>query len=175
MNLMKINIEGGEYDLLEDLIASDYIEKIENVQVQFHTFVEHSAERMLRIHKALSNTHYRTYQYEFVWENWTQKQNPRTIASTKRYLATIEKQLSMTSDELLESRRKNVSLLALEEKLHDNVKSLECLVVQLREELKAVKESLERIHSSRAFKMAKSIRSFFRIIKKGIFSRSMNI
>ena len=34
--LIKINIEGGEYELLDRLIETNLIEKIEDIQVQFH-------------------------------------------------------------------------------------------------------------------------------------------
>ncbi|MDB5255056.1 MAG: methyltransferase FkbM family, partial [Candidatus Nomurabacteria bacterium] len=70
VDLIKINIEGGEYDLLEQLIATGDILKIKNIQVQFHNFVPNAVERMEAIQKALEKTHHRTYHYEFVWENW---------------------------------------------------------------------------------------------------------
>lgn len=70
VDLIKINIEGGEYDLLENLIETGYISKIKNIQVQFHDFVPNAKERMLKIQKELEKTHHTTYQYEFVWENW---------------------------------------------------------------------------------------------------------
>lgn len=71
IDLIKINIEGGEYELLESLIDSGYISIIKNIQVQFHDFLfENAKERMNKIQKNLSKTHELTYQYEFVWENW---------------------------------------------------------------------------------------------------------
>jgi FkbM family methyltransferase len=39
IDVMKINIEGGEYELLDHLIKSGLIKRIANVQVQFHNFV----------------------------------------------------------------------------------------------------------------------------------------
>ncbi len=70
IDLIKINIEGGEYDLLENLIKNGYISKIKNIQVQFHDFVPDAKERMIKIQEELGKTHHITYQYEFVWENW---------------------------------------------------------------------------------------------------------
>lgn len=70
INLMKINIEGAEYDLLDHLIATGYHLIIKNIQVQFHNFVPGAEERMLRIRQQLSATHKVTYQFHFVWENW---------------------------------------------------------------------------------------------------------
>jgi FkbM family methyltransferase len=71
IDLMKINIEGGEYDLLDHLVQSDKILIIQNIQVQFHDFVPNAIDRMHNIQRDLSKTHYLTYQYEFVWENWS--------------------------------------------------------------------------------------------------------
>ena len=70
IDLMKINIEGDEYPLLEHLISSGYIKKIANVQVQFHNFVPDAEGRRLKIRNELSKTHYLTYSYPWIWENW---------------------------------------------------------------------------------------------------------
>jgi FkbM family methyltransferase len=74
IDLMKINIEGGEYELLEHLLDNDFIANITNIQVQFHDFVPNAEERMTRIQQELNKTHSLTYQYPFVWENWQRKQ-----------------------------------------------------------------------------------------------------
>lgn len=73
VDLIKINIEGGEYELLERLIETDLISKILDLQVQFHHIASDSETRMQTIQEALKNTHYLTYQYKFVWENWTRR------------------------------------------------------------------------------------------------------
>jgi len=71
--LMKVNIEGGEYDLLEHLIETGLIKNITNLQVQFHNFFPDAERRMSAIQSGLQKTHYLTYQYKFIWENWTLK------------------------------------------------------------------------------------------------------
>lgn len=73
VDLMKINIEGGEYDLLEHLISTNLVKNIRNLQIQFHDFFPDAKERMRKIQDALQRTHRLTYQYEFVWENWVVK------------------------------------------------------------------------------------------------------
>lgn len=77
IDLMKINIEGGEYDLLEHLIESGMITMIENIQVQFHEFIPDAEKRMLKIQTELLKTHSLTYQYKFVFENWKRWNNKR--------------------------------------------------------------------------------------------------
>lgn len=70
IDLIKINIEGEEYDVLDRLIDVGLTRSFRNIQVQFHDFVPDAAERMKNIQEKLRTTHRLTYQYEFVWENW---------------------------------------------------------------------------------------------------------
>jgi FkbM family methyltransferase len=74
IDLIKINIEGGEYELLESLIENNYLKYFKNIQVQFHDFIiDNAKERMNKIQNELAKTHELTYQFEFVWENWKLK------------------------------------------------------------------------------------------------------
>jgi FkbM family methyltransferase len=68
--LLKINIEGGEYALLEHLIDTGAIRQVRDIQVQFHNFVPNAEAWMLAIQEKLARTHQRTYEFKFVWENW---------------------------------------------------------------------------------------------------------
>lgn len=74
IDLMKINIEGGEYDLLDYLLRVGCACNIRNIQVQFHDFIPDANIRMAKIQRDLSITHALTYQYMFVWENWKLKE-----------------------------------------------------------------------------------------------------
>lgn len=70
IDLIKINIEGAEYDLLDFIIEEGLQTRISNIQVQFHDFVPYAEKRMKAIQKMLEGTHEMTWQYPFVWENW---------------------------------------------------------------------------------------------------------
>lgn len=70
VGLMKINIEGGEFDLLNRMIEKGLIGKCENLQIQFHDFFPEARELREKIRGELSKTHKLTYDYYFVWENW---------------------------------------------------------------------------------------------------------
>jgi len=70
IDLIKINIEGGEYPLLNRLISSRTIEICQNIQVQFHNFIPQAKSRRNKIREHLKRTHYLTYDYPFIWENW---------------------------------------------------------------------------------------------------------
>ena len=76
IDLIKLNIEGGEYELLEHIISTGLIDKIDEIQVQFHPIEDKSEDRMLDIQNSLSATHKPTYQYKFIWENWKIKKQP---------------------------------------------------------------------------------------------------
>jgi len=70
IDLIKINIEGAEFDLLDEIINRGYQDKFDNIQVQFHKMFDDCYERRDAIRKKLSETHHLTYDYTFVWENW---------------------------------------------------------------------------------------------------------
>jgi FkbM family methyltransferase len=73
VDLMKINIEGGEYDLLDSVIANGWIKNINQLLIQFHQFVENADERRNRIREKLKETHTEVFNYEYVWEYWKLK------------------------------------------------------------------------------------------------------
>lgn len=72
--VVKVNIEGGEYELLNYIINKGLIGNIRNLQVQFH-IVDNIAWQLLydELAKRLSETHELTWRYPFVWENWRLK------------------------------------------------------------------------------------------------------
>lgn len=74
IDLMKINIEGGEYELLDHLIETGDVKKIRNLQIQFHHFVPDAASLMDKLQERLAETHAPTYLYRFFWENWRLKE-----------------------------------------------------------------------------------------------------
>lgn len=79
IDLMKINIEGGEYDLLDRLIESGWIHRVHYLQVQFHNFVPDARDRREDVRNRLLETHSEMWNYEFVWESWMlKKQYPDT-------------------------------------------------------------------------------------------------
>ena len=74
IDLIKINIEGGEYPLLARMLETGVVEKCKDIQVQFHNFVPDAELLRQRIAHQLEKTHDRTYDYFFVWENWRRRQ-----------------------------------------------------------------------------------------------------
>jgi len=70
IDLMKINIEGDEYKLLNHISKNEKITFTDQYQIQFHNFVEGAENKREKIISELKKTHIRTWCYEFVWENW---------------------------------------------------------------------------------------------------------
>lgn len=73
IDLMKINIEGGEFPLLEHLIATGLVDRIGDLQIQFHDFYPDAARLRTELQDRLRQTHDQTYDYTFIWENWRRK------------------------------------------------------------------------------------------------------
>ena len=78
IDLLKINAEGAEYTILPDLIRNYGVEKIRDIQIQFHKTIdgkaiERATEQRDAIRKELAKTHQITYCYEWAFENWRLK------------------------------------------------------------------------------------------------------
>ena len=73
IDLMKINIEGGEFDVLPAIIRSEDIAKVHYLQVQFHNFISNANALRTDIRNQLAYTHTEMWSYEFVWESWKLK------------------------------------------------------------------------------------------------------
>ncbi len=68
--LCKINIEGGEYELMDHILNSGLQKNVQNFQIQFHRVLEDFQQRYDRIAESLSKTHSITWGHPFLWENW---------------------------------------------------------------------------------------------------------
>jgi FkbM family methyltransferase len=71
VDVLKINIEGAEYELLNYITMTGLHKNCKNIQVQFHQIAGAPYEHWYsEIIKQLSKTHRLTWKYEWVWENW---------------------------------------------------------------------------------------------------------
>lgn len=74
VDLLQINIEGDEYGLLEHMINTSVIGRINNLQIQFHTGIENCFQRRENIQKHLQSLGFKNkFNYPFVWEGWEKK------------------------------------------------------------------------------------------------------
>ena len=75
IDVCKINIEGSEYDLLENMIENNLHMLCRNIQVEFHRQypVPNWYNRYNSIRNNLLKTHAPTLDYYFSWQNWCRK------------------------------------------------------------------------------------------------------
>jgi FkbM family methyltransferase len=66
----KINIEGGEYNILPALIDSELIANFDQLVIQFHDYGAGQVEQRDIIRNELAKTHACDWNYDFVWEKW---------------------------------------------------------------------------------------------------------
>jgi FkbM family methyltransferase len=72
--LLKLNVEGAEYSLLNHIINAGLQMKILNLQIQFHQIERKPFRKWYKaIASKLSETHKLTWRYAFCWENWEKK------------------------------------------------------------------------------------------------------
>ncbi len=69
VDLLKLNVEGMEYEILEALISQDLMRKVVNLQVQFHRIGGANHLRST-IQQGLSKTHDLVYNEPWCWEGW---------------------------------------------------------------------------------------------------------
>lgn len=70
IDLAKINIEGGEYDLLPALADQGALCRIRRLLIQFHLFQPDFIAKRDVIRDKLAETHGCVWEYPFVWEEW---------------------------------------------------------------------------------------------------------
>lgn len=73
VDLMKINIEGGEFALLSRMLDRGIVPRCGDLQVQFHDFYPNAVSLREELRRRLAETHELTYDYYFVWENWRRR------------------------------------------------------------------------------------------------------
>jgi FkbM family methyltransferase len=73
IDLLKINIEGGEYELLERLLSEEAVGHFRYLQIQFHLGAPNGEPRMRAIQDGLSHTHRQMWSYPWVWESWERR------------------------------------------------------------------------------------------------------
>jgi len=70
IDVLKINIEGGEYDLIDRLDQAGWLPRIRIVLVQFHEWHPKAYRRRRTNRRALQRHHREVWGYPWVWEQW---------------------------------------------------------------------------------------------------------
>lgn len=70
IDLVAINIEGGEYELVPALHQAGVLNKVGQILIQFHKVGPNSDEDVAQIRAIMRETHTLEWHYEYVWELW---------------------------------------------------------------------------------------------------------
>jgi FkbM family methyltransferase len=73
IDLIKINVEGGEYEILPRLIETRQIEICNFILVQFHLIRNGDRDRYSAVATGLSKTHRLAWRFPFIWELWERR------------------------------------------------------------------------------------------------------
>lgn len=75
IDLIKLNVEGMEFDIVSRLIDSGLIAKFRYLQIQWHPLSKSAAAERNALVDELRKTHSLDWKYDWVWESWSR--NPR--------------------------------------------------------------------------------------------------
>lgn len=143
IDMMEINIEGGEYELLDRMIQSGVIKMVTDLQVQFHDFVEDAEAKMLALQSRLRASHFPTYHYKFIWDNWHLKPELKNLDEAKSLISQLENQLAVDMAEL--------------DVAHEDAVELRIRLESLEKELAELKVNLRMISGSKSFKLGHTL------------------
>lgn len=74
IDLIKLNVEGAEYEILNRLIKKEQINNIKNFLIQFHKIDKDSQRARENIREIFINKGYKEiFNYTFVWELWSKE------------------------------------------------------------------------------------------------------
>lgn len=73
VDLLKLNVEGTEYEVLEAILDKELVNRFDNIQVQPHWVVRGSEVRWVQIQDRMDQTHELTFRDPGVWYNWRKR------------------------------------------------------------------------------------------------------
>lgn len=73
VDLLKLNVEGQEYEILESLLDTGYINLFNHIQIQFHNFMSDATKKRQEIRERLAETHIEKWCYNWIWESHSRK------------------------------------------------------------------------------------------------------
>jgi FkbM family methyltransferase len=73
VDLLKVNIEGGEYELFDRIIEAGALTRFRQISIQFHEWLPDAYRRRATIRRALAASHWEVWNFPWVWELWTRR------------------------------------------------------------------------------------------------------
>lgn len=72
---LKLNIEGGEYEVLERILATGQVAQCTSLLIQFHQQPDGWQQRRKALQTQLHATHIQEWCYPMVWEKWVRRES----------------------------------------------------------------------------------------------------
>jgi FkbM family methyltransferase len=85
VDVLKINIEGGEFPLLERMLECNLLARCNKIMVQFHKYVLPTRQAIRwreKLVTEIERTHAPIFSFPFLWEGWLLRQPGRAGASS---------------------------------------------------------------------------------------------
>lgn len=73
VDLLKVNIEGAEFDLFDHMIANDLVGRCRYMLIQWHSFMPDAAARLATIETGLLATHDLVHRVDWKWDRWERR------------------------------------------------------------------------------------------------------
>ena len=73
IDLLKLNVEGAEYEILDNLISTNLMDKVKTLLIQFHLNQSKDYLKYKSLKKKILKTHNCEFKSIFVWEKFTSK------------------------------------------------------------------------------------------------------
>lgn len=70
MALMKLNVEGSEFPIIEKMLEKGLLSCVLNLQVQWHAVVPDYQARYDALQMRLAESHELTFEHGWIWQNW---------------------------------------------------------------------------------------------------------
>ena len=70
IDLLKLNVEGSEFDILDRLEETAWLPRIRILLIQFHEWHPAATRRRRAARRALRRSHTETWTYPWIWETW---------------------------------------------------------------------------------------------------------
>lgn len=153
IDLLEINIEGGEYEVVDSLLRNKI--EVETLLIQFHKIDGESQAKYENLSLRLAENYHLVFSIPFVWERWDSAQSTESIV-TKRQFESVSQFFQETQsgfDSIIDNYRRQLS---------ENVDKLSSHLV----DLEVVKQELVTIKNSRSWRLTLPFRRLKRLIRR---------
>lgn len=156
IHLLTINAEGAEYEILNALIKANLIGQVRELQVQFHDVIPDAQAEMMAIRRKLAATHFPTYMFGFVWENWRARDMAGAEDSIVNAFMTIDlarEQIRRQEQEIASLNAHNSAILQELSELREHCQALHKESAAASDHFRVIYDELEQLKAPKKRKL----------------------